>query len=69
MESGVATLGAGFYLFVSLFFIILAILWILVPFAIFGIKPRLERLEDELKNSNRLNKEILEELRSSKSKD
>lgn len=32
----------GLGVIVTLFWIVLAILWMLVPFAIFGIKPRLD---------------------------
>ena len=36
--------AGGFSIVFTLFWIVLAVLWILVPFAIFGIKPRLDRL-------------------------
>jgi hypothetical protein len=31
-----------------LFFVILGILWACLPFALFGIKPRLDRIHEEL---------------------
>jgi fumarate reductase subunit D len=30
------------------------VLWLLLPFAVFGTKPRLERIEFELQHTNRL---------------
>lgn len=42
--------GAGIFLFAAL----LAILWILVPFAVFGVKGRLDRLIAEQRRTNDL---------------
>ena len=45
-------LGSGFGLFVSLFLFILAILWFLLPFAIFGTKDKLSELILETQRIN-----------------
>lgn len=50
MGDGLAALGLVWMLFVAL----LAILWILVPFAIFGIKPLLRDLIREQKATQAL---------------
>lgn len=50
MGTGIAALGLVWMLFVGL----LAILWILVPFAIFGIKPLLRELIREQKATQQL---------------
>ncbi len=50
MGAGIAALGLVWMLFVGL----LAILWILVPFAIFGIKPLLRELIREQKATQQL---------------
>ena len=44
MLEDLAVLLLGPWLIFTLFFIFLAILWTVLPFAIFGIKPRLEKL-------------------------
>lgn len=50
--SGLAGLGLIFFAFCA----ILTILWILVPFAIFGIKGKLDQLIGEHKRANDLQK-------------
>jgi cell division protein FtsL len=45
------TLG-GIYLFVVVFLVVLAILWFLLPFAIFGTKPKLDQLIAETRKTN-----------------
>lgn len=50
----------GFYLIVVLFLFVLAILWFLLPFAIFGTKDKLSELIAENKKTN----ELLAALRS-----
>jgi hypothetical protein len=50
---------AAFGSIIFLFGLVLAILWILVPFAIFGIKGRLDRLISEQKRANDLMAEVL----------
>lgn len=51
-------LTSGFGLLLVLFLIILAILWFILPFAIFGIKNRLDLLIAETQVTNRLLTEI-----------
>jgi hypothetical protein len=45
------TLG-GIYVFVVLFLVVLAILWFILPFAIFGTKSKLDALIVETKKTN-----------------
>ena len=40
--------------FVIIFLAILAVCWFLLPFAIFGVKPRLDRIIEELVKANKL---------------
>ena len=54
---------AGASLVIVLFGMLLAILWILVPFAIFGIKPLLRRLIGQLETIERQNADVLVALR------
>ena len=50
VASGAAAIGVvGF-----LFLLLLGILWILVPFAVFGIKPLLRQLLEEQRRTNQL---------------
>lgn len=35
------------------FFVVLAVLWFVLPFAIFGIKPRLNRINQQLAQINK----------------
>jgi hypothetical protein len=42
----------GLYLIVALFLFVLAILWFLLPFAIFGTKDKLSELIAETKKTN-----------------
>ena len=42
----------GIYLFIFLFLVVLAILWFLLPFAVFGTKPKLDQLIAETKKTN-----------------
>lgn len=63
MDSSVAQGLAGFSLVIMLFGLLLAVLWILVPFAIFGIKPLLRRLVHHLATVEKQNAEILAALR------
>ena len=39
-------------MFIILFLVFLAILWFLLPFAVFGIKDRLDDLISEIKKTN-----------------
>ena len=51
-------LGGGFTLIVVIFLLILAILWFILPFAIFGTKPILREILDLQREQT----ELLEEL-------
>ena len=51
MGEELAGLGALFWLFM----VVLAILWIALPFAVFGIKGRLDTIIRELKKLNAAN--------------
>ncbi len=46
-------LGAGVVALIWLFGVVLAILWIALPFAVFGIKKRLDAILVELRRLNR----------------
>lgn len=54
MDESTASGLAAFGLIGTLFLIVLAILWILVPFAIFGIKPLLVALGKEQRRTNEI---------------
>ena len=45
-------LGPIAILAIVVFLIVLTIAWIILPFALFGIKPILREILDELRNSN-----------------
>lgn len=49
-----STMAAGgiVYLFVVVFLFVLGILWLLLPFAVFGIKNRLDLMLTEIKQVN-----------------
>ena len=47
-----------------LFLVVLTILWALIPFAVFGIKPRLDRLVKGIADLGNWQKDILSELRA-----
>ncbi len=49
------------YILLIIFLLILAILWFILPFAIFGIKPLLNKLLVELKETNQYLSELVEE--------
>lgn len=53
---------AGFIEFVFLFLIVLAILWFILPFAIFGTKPRLDKGNSLAEETNDLLSKIGKEL-------
>lgn len=63
MDPSVAQGLAGVSLFLMLFGFLLAILWILVPFAIFGIKPLLRSLLRHLETIEKQNTEVISALR------
>ena len=54
--------GGGVGLVVLIFLLILAILWFLLPFAIFGTKGKLDDIKSELQNTNQKLQMILNEL-------
>ena len=55
MNSIIELIGPIGIIIASIFFIVWAVLWFLLPFAIFGIKPRLDRIIEELSKLNRKN--------------
>lgn len=56
-------LGSSFVLILSLL-AVLALIWCLVPFAIFGIKPRLDSMVRAVREQTRVQRELVRELRS-----
>jgi len=52
---------AGLYLFIIVLVIVVAVCWIILPFAILGTKPLLRQLLNETKRTN----ELLERMASS----
>lgn len=52
-------LGTFFWMFVFVFGLILSVLWILVPFAVFGIKGLLRRIARSLENLEKQNIDLL----------
>jgi len=50
---GTGTLG-GIYLFVIIVGVIIAILWILLPFAVFGLKDLMRKVLSEQRRTNEL---------------
>ncbi len=53
-----ADMNTGIGLIIVLFLVVLAILWILLPFAVFGTKDLLEELIKETKKTNELLQKI-----------
>ena len=47
MGYGTSGIPEGFYLLLLLFLLVVAILWLLLPFAVFGIKDRLNRMANQ----------------------
>ncbi|MDH5517412.1 MAG: hypothetical protein OEY36_06295 [Gammaproteobacteria bacterium] len=62
-------LGGGFGLVVILFLFILAILWFLLPFAIFGTKDKLTELIQESQKTNEQLAALRDQLASISDKD
>ena len=56
-------LGSSFVLILGLL-VVLALIWCLVPFAIFGIKPRLDSMTHAVREQTRVQRELVRELRS-----
>ena len=60
--AGVDAIPAGLVIVIALFLILVAILWFLLPFAVFGMKPRMDKLEVQAKEANETLKEIEKQL-------
>ena len=56
--SGLFGFGATVWLVLFCFLFVLAVLWFLVPFAVFGSKSRLDKIVGELQTLNETMKEI-----------
>jgi hypothetical protein len=56
--NGLLGLGATAWLVLFAFLFVLAVLWFLLPFAVFGSKPRLDKMIAELQTLNKTMKEI-----------
>ena len=56
-------LGSSFFLILGLL-VVLALIWCLVPFAIFGIKPRLDSVVRAVQEQTRVQQELVRELRA-----
>lgn len=54
--------GGGFGFIAIIFLFILAILWFLLPFAIFGTKGKLDDIKSELQDTNQKLQMILNEM-------
>ena len=52
-----------FYLLLGLFALVIVVLWILMPFAIFGTKDKLQTLIDETVATRKVLTDILEALK------
>jgi predicted PurR-regulated permease PerM len=59
-------MDASVLLVLTVFGVVLAVLWILIPFAIFGIKPLLRQLTGHLETIEQQNRQLLAELRDSR---
>jgi hypothetical protein len=51
------------YFVVSIFVLILAVLWFLLPFAIFGTKSKLDEIRSEIRDTNNKLQFIVDELK------
>lgn len=60
---------SGMYLVVFVFLVVLALLWFLLPFAVFGIKDKLGALLAEVKIANKQLGELKSEIVTLKSGD
>lgn len=50
---GMGAAMGGMGIFIVIFFVVLAILWICLPFAVFGVKDRLDKIIKLLEQQNR----------------
>jgi hypothetical protein len=55
-------MGGLFAIVATLFLIVVGILWIILPFAVFGLKSRLERVHESNERTNTLLNQICEHL-------
>lgn len=53
-------LGTTFGLFIFIFLVILGILWFVLPFAVFGIKSRMDKLIAETRATKAALRELIE---------
>lgn len=60
-------IGGGFGFFVAIFILVILILWVLLPFAIFGLKARLSDITTELQHTNQKLQLIANELNARQS--
>jgi hypothetical protein len=60
--------STGLGIWVALFVVVWAVLWLLLPFAIFGTKARLDRLIELTISQNKLLKDLLAEYRGPEAK-
>lgn len=64
IDPNAAQAAIGSFAVVGLIFailwLVLVVVWIILPFAIFGIKPRLDRMIHEQKRTNELLSKLLE---------
>lgn len=68
ISSGAGLLGGVVGLFVVIFLVILAVLWFVLPFAVFGIKGRLDTLIALQRHQNHQMVLLHDELESYRSK-
>lgn len=61
-------LGGGFGVIVMLFLFVLAVLWFVLPFAIFGTKDKLSELIHESQQTNKQLAALREDIAAIKSK-
>jgi len=54
--------GGVLYLIVVVFLFVLAVLWFFLPFAVFGIQPKIEKVLAEQQRTNELLAEIKVEI-------
>jgi hypothetical protein len=57
---------AGLGVFAFLFLLVLGILWTCLPFAVFGTKPRLDRLHAEQRATNDLLRQLIGEMQAAR---
>lgn len=62
-------LGGGFGFVIFVFLVVLAILWFVLPFAVFGIKSRMDRLIAETRATKKALHDLIELQRASQNVD